>query len=623
MKTVDVTLNKLSELIQSGRFEDMESDTLEIKPVPPDGGQWRECHKSVNAFLNTRGGIVIIGIREVTTAGKRQYEYSGYDPSAEPKLKELLKRFTNKTGVVMDLTDCFPSMEIKTFMAGRVALVYVDELSADKKFCFLDGVAYKRILTGDHKLSDSEIESQEEYKEESQQARELQIMPALTPNDLDLDKLNEYIQHLNRVVKIETIKADLDSARSFLERKCFIKDNKVTTLGMLVCGKHPNDHLGFRCQVHGYVDAPQTIAQDKQDFADNILPLMENSLAYILRNIQVGVSAIQGGSYQPQYPEELLRETVNNALAHRDYSINKHVIISIKPGVHISIKNPGAFRKHLLIETRANNFPLIKRIIPEAKPRNPKLADVLRVYRKWEGRGIGMATLVNICLSNQMDLPFYRFYTEEVCLYLRAGKLLDEKMERLFQGFDRYLQDKLNGADLTVEQKLILSYLLKSERVNEQNDYAILLTHDNNHCNELLTLETAGLIIKHADSPPLYPIYYVDRTLAAVNYLQELRIRFKTAFDDLNQIKKNILTVVYRFNNFSKARVVSAKQAAYVLWYEGMQDGSIEEFDVFYRRIRNAFNALEQNGFVRKIPKNGKIRAGYELTDSVEQSLLV
>jgi len=85
---------------------------------------------------------------------------------------------------------------------------------------------------------------------------------------------------------------------------------------------------------------------------------------------------------------------VNNALAHRDYSLDRQVILAIKPGKHIAIRNPGTFRKRLLIEAPADPIPML-RILPEAKPRNPKLADVLRVYRKWEGRGIGMATLVS------------------------------------------------------------------------------------------------------------------------------------------------------------------------------------------------------------------------------------
>src|SRR4029077_14288177 len=113
-------------------------------------------------------------------------------------------------------------------------------------------------------------------------------------------------------VKVETVKPDLESALPFLERKRFIKEGTATTLGVLVCGKHAADRLGFRCQVHGYVDVPQEIARDKQDFADNILPLMEGGLAYLLRNIQIGVSVARGGSNRPQYPEELLRETVNN-----------------------------------------------------------------------------------------------------------------------------------------------------------------------------------------------------------------------------------------------------------------------------------------------------------------------
>jgi ATP-dependent DNA helicase RecG len=600
MKIVDRILAKLAELIQQGRFEELETDTLEIKPVPADGGQWKERFKSVDAFLNTRGGFLILGVKEEREGATRRYVFQGYQPHAEPKLTELPKIFTDKAGRPLDLKDSFPPPEIRDFLNGRIAIVYVDELPSDQKFCFYNGVAYKRVLTGDHKLSDAEIEGQEEFKEEAIQARELQPVSDVAQADLDLDKLNEYITHLNRPVKIETIKADLMAALPFLERKCFIKDGRVTTLGVLVCGRHPVDHLGFRCQVHGYVDVPQEIARDKQDLADNILPLMEASLSYILRNIQVGVSVEQGGQSRPQYPEELLRETVNNALAHRDYSINKQAIIAIKPGTHISIQNPGAFRKHLLIEAPNAAIPL-RRIIPEAKPRNPKLADVLRVYRKWEGRGIGMATLVNLSLQNGIDLPYYRFLTEEVALYLCCGQLLDEQMERLFQAFDGFIAEKLQGNALSQEQKLVLAYLIKSEWANEQLRYTIVLTPDNNHFNELLQLERAGLIQKHPLSTAIHPIYLADRVLVTRDYTGELRHFFGPQFDSLEQFQKDVLGVVLRFHRYSKAQMVSAKQASFSLWYDsGGRAEDIEAFDAFYRKVRYTFNKLEKAAFVRR-----------------------
>lgn len=601
MNIVDHILNQLADLIQQGRFKELETEGLEIKPVPADGGEWKERHKTVNAFLNTRGGIVILGVKEEGAGVARRYVLTEWKDHAEPNLKEFPRLFTDRKGVREDLTDCFPPMEIRTLLGKRVAVVYVDELAADRKFVFLNGTAYKRILTGDHKFTDREVEAQEEFKEEAMHAKELQPVPHMTEADLDITRLNEFIFHLNQPKPVETLKPDLASARAFLERRCFVKDGAVTILGALVCGNHPGDRLGFRSHVHGYVDVPQQVAQDKQDFVDNVLQLMESSLGYLLRNIQVGISVEGGGTAIPQYPEEVLRETVNNALAHRDYSVDKQVIIAIKPGVHIAIRNPGRFRQTLIIEDGNATIP-VRRILPEAKPRNPKLADVLRVYRKWEGRGIGMATLVNLCLANRIDLPYYRIYSEEVGLHLRAGRLLDERMERLFESFDRHIADRVGGGRLTDEQKLVLAYLIKSEWANEQLGYTILLTPDNNHFAALTNLEKAGLISKHAISTAAYPVYVVDRVLVQRSYTSELRNMFGEAFDGLDETAKGALSVVYRHNHFCTVRPVSAKQAAFTLWYEhsGSED-AIREFDTFYRKVRNTFNKVQKAGFVEKV----------------------
>jgi ATP-dependent DNA helicase RecG len=613
---VQSTLSRLSALIDENRFEELETDTLELKPVPPTGGEWRERHKSVNAFLNTRGGILILGIKEEGQGAARRYVHTGWQAHGENGLRELPTKFTQRNGTPLDLHDAFPAPMIVPFRNGQVAVQLVDELAADRKYAFLDGVAYKRIVTADQKLTPSEIARQEEFREEALQARELQPVRGLTADDLSLDKLNAFIFQLNQPVQVETMKADLNQARPFLQRRSFLINGNVTTLGALVCANHPGDVLGFRAQAHCYVDAPNEIARDKQDFVDGVLQLMESSLGYLLRNTQVGISAHKGGVSTPEYPEALLRETVNNALAHRDYSINRQVIVAVKPGSHISIQNPGAFRSHLLIERDDDRIPL-RRILPEAKPRNPKLADVLRVFRKWEGRGIGMATLVNLCLANRIDIPYYILGSDEVRLHLRPGMLLDERMVRLFSGFDRYIEDKLKGGQLSEQQKLVLAYLIKSEWANELNRYTILLTPDNNHYAELETLERARLIQRHSASTANHPIFVADRTLVRKDFVLELRQLFGAPFDALLPFQKQVLGVLYRQDRYSKSGAASAREVSFELWAEAERRDDLKAFDAFNREVRRAVNALEKAGLVhRKVGTRGFALLGQGAKDT-------
>ena len=601
MKTVDRLLARLEDLILANRFEDLESETIEIKPVPATGGEWNEIAKSVMALLNKRGGIILFGVTE-DQRPERRYRVTGWRPEGESKIVALAAQFTDKNRHKLNVSEWLPVREERELMGQRVLVLYVDELPADKKFCFFKGEARERILTGDRIIPEGRIASQEEFKEQASQARELTPVPNAALEDLNLDRLNEYIQLLNRQVKIETMKADINAALPFLTRKGFVIGDKVTTLGMLVCGNHPADFLEFRCRVHGYVDVPQKVAQDKQVFADNVLPLMEDSLRYILRNIQVGVSAEQGGKSDPQYPEDLLRETVNNALAHRDYSINKYVTITIRPGKHIEIRNPGTLRRSILIDHPESAIPL-RRIIPEAKPRNPKLASVLMVYNKWEGQGIGMATLINLCLEDKIDLPYYRLYSEdELGLFLCAGRLVDNRMHELFKSFDGYLEEKLHGRSLSEDQMRILTYLMKSEWANRELRYTILLTPDNNHFRQLHELQECGLISVHPESPPLHPVYVVDRALIKDDYTSELRSLLGTmGFDPLTPLSKEVLGLIYRFNHFSKTKWVSARQAALILWWKQPSFGpDARAFEGYYRKVKYAFNKLEAAGLIAR-----------------------
>lgn len=618
MKEIDKILAKIESCIVSNNYEPVETDKVELKSTPPNLKGATSMLQSVCSFLNTNGGILIVGIKELSNKGVKSYEVKGYNENFEEVLKVIAHQFTDMNNNLVDVTDCIVNYEVREFMQSRICIVYIDSLPDESKFVFLQGKSYKRVITGDHEIDQYTIEVNEELKEERKNAKELNIIENVGIDEIDIDKLNDYIYLLNREVKTQSTKQGIEDARSFLNRKRFINGDNITVLGMLVCGKHIRDVLGWRSQVDAFVDTPFEVAQDKKSLIDNVIPLMEKSLGYILKNIQVGVTIEKSGTFKPEYPEQLLRETINNAIAHRDYSVDKYVNINIKPNAHIEIRNPGSFKKQLLIEIADNSIP-IRRIIPDSKPRNPKLADVLKVFDKWEGKSRGMSNLVNEALDNKIDLPYYRFYSKnDLGLFIQKGKLVDDHFLTLVASFDLFIENCLNGSPLTDDEVAIMAYFYKSEKANFLYRYTILLTPDNNHFNAIQRLDKTGLIFRHPDSPDLYPVYLLNRTLMRDEYIDELRGIFGAEFDHLSESSKQTLSLIYQINNYSKSLSISATQAGRILYYRTkLPLDNIKEFDNFKRKIYSTFKKLVEGKFLIADNKNYFINKSFKRTPSL------
>lgn len=616
MNIVDKTLQKIADCIRQNRFEQLETDKIELKSLH-SAEDWTELYKSACAFLNAEGGIIIIGIKEKN----RTYIFSGYkgEQSEEEKLKELPQKFLDDHKNKVNLKEFFPLYEVKDFLMGKVCVIYIEKLPEDQKYVFYESHAYKRKLTGDHKLLPDEIEGQKQRKLELIYARELMPVKEAKLEDLDIDKLNDYIIRLNRTIKIESLKADIPSAKSFLLRKGFInKDQEPTLLGILVCGKHIEDLVGGRCQVDAYVDSLIEVARNKQIIKDNILALMERSIGFVYQNIQVGVSRQNSGTALPEYPQNLIEETINNALAHRNYHSDKFVLINIKPNENIEIRNPGTFLQEHLLRLEK---PKIRRIIPIAKARNPKLADILKTYDRYEGRSKGMATLTNTCLENQTDIPYFILRSEEISLYLNKGKVYDEEMGTWIKSFAGYILKKC-GRELTEEEKIVLSYFYKSERHNRLDRYTILLTPDNNHAGVIADLEDKNLIFRYAQENEIYPIYLVDRELTKNDFSEELRTIFGGSFDNLPNDYKKVLFAIYQHNQYAVPEDKASANSIGIFIYlnENKRITDLKHYENFKRKIRNIFNKLEEKSLIiRKSDKKTdfQINTSFERTPSI------
>jgi len=428
--------------LSSGQFQDNEDPIVELKDLS-SGNEWTSLKETVCAFLNTNGGYVICGIRE----RNKQYSFPGFDRNNEGRIIELRTRFfKNDNDVLPDLSENI-DFDYRSVLGKTLAIITVRPLSEDLKYLKFDGVYYERVLTQDKTIAQAKIIQHREYKTELEYSKEINPVPNATLEDLDIDKINQFIIKVNATGRKETVKKDLQDAADFLKRRyCINAEGAVTVLGLLLFGKEPFQHLEYRAEVDCYFETGNDIGRDKRISQNDVINLMDDAFSCVWGHIKVGRSYIGGGRSEPEFPEKLVREVVNNAFAHRDYVANKFITIKINPGESIEIKNPGSFKQKMLI-TDTSTKSEIRRIIsgvPETK--NPKLANVLKAFDKIESQGIGMATLVSVCLENQIDVPYYDLSVPDtISLVIPSGKLMDDETQRWMNSFYGYLSERLEG----------------------------------------------------------------------------------------------------------------------------------------------------------------------------------
>ncbi|OYQ44431.1 hypothetical protein CHU92_02405 [Flavobacterium cyanobacteriorum] len=372
---------------------------------------------------------------------------------------------------------------------------------------------------------------------------------------------------------------------------------------MLVCGEEPFYFLGSRVEVNCYYDTSTDIGKDKKIFRTDVINLMDETFRYIWGHIKINRTIRGGGKSEPEYPEKLIRETINNALAHRDYTIDNFVTVTVEPNRFIEIKNPGNFKEKIKFINTDTDIPIRRLVpgIPESK--NPKLASVLKVYDKIESQGRGMASLVNAALDNVIDLPTYELRDNIISLKIYTGQLIDDSIETWLEGFKQYIVTKLKE-EITFDHKAVLAYFYKSELANRQRLFTILLTESNNHFSVLDSLKKAELIFEHESSSEENPIYILDRILMKTDYRDELIFIIGNDYIHFDKVTKEILNIVYMFTTYNKQSLKAADITPEV--YRRVFGKNIigRQYETLGRKVRATCNNFENKGILIKGSKS-------------------
>lgn len=593
------TLINIEKSVSTGVFIDCENAKVELKDLSSgQSSEWDSLKESVCAFLNTEGGYIICGVRE----RDKKYYIKGFDRNNEPKLVDLhSKFFKSDDESLLDLSD-FILLDFKIFFDKTVAIISVKPLSEDLKYVKYKNDYWERKLTGDKKIPQSKILQRKEYKAELEYSKELSVVKNATVADFSLDKINEYIIRVNKTGVRESIKKDLTEAKEFLIRKyCINSDSQVTTLGLLLFGEDPGRFLEDRSRLDCYFETGNDIGRDKKYFESDVIRLMDDAFAFVWGHIKVGRSYVGGGRSEPEFPEKLIREVVNNALAHRDYTVNKFITIKINPSQSIEIKNPGSFKQKMLITESTSNTPL-KRILPlVAETKNPKLANFLKSFDKIESQGIGMSTLVSVCLDNQIDVPYYNLSVpNEISLVIPSGKLIDDETQFWLNSYYKFIDNKLNGK-ITREHELVIAYMLKSEKLNKKGFYTILFSHSNNHKNVLQDLKEAGLIMESfIESFSQVSVYKLIDELTYTNFSKQVTEIINYDLDKFDRPVREILNIIYRYNHYNDESIkpnVITPELYYILHGKEINPTTYESLG---RKVRKICNDLTKENILEK-----------------------
>jgi ATP-dependent DNA helicase RecG len=381
----------------------------------------REDRKSSPAV----GAVIFMPDGTVETAYRGELRDGDH---AEFTLLERKKRDAKLDGAVLfsTLEPCAPGArgEGKLPCAERIILARIKEVwigiedpdpTVDRK-----GIAYlqkkgvtvhmfdrdlqEAIRTVNGKFITQAIEratAAEEDKEEPLTLTAFEIAkPAATLTDLSKDALQRFISDAKLS---ESLASDSFSRR--LVQQGLARDHNGTLVptgyGILLFGSAPRMLLpqaGLLATMH-YRDG--TI--EKQDF-DGPMVLIPEQLERWLKNRVPNVLVREGMTRKegPVISFELVRESIINALLHRDYDIEGAKSQLIVTSDSVQVMSPGAPPSPItLAQMQSFTAPMLSR--------NPQLHYVFSQMGLAEERGLGMETLKKIPQTLGLPVPKYSF----------------------------------------------------------------------------------------------------------------------------------------------------------------------------------------------------------------------
>ncbi len=322
----------------------------------------------MTAFLNTEGGIILIGVDDKTNS------VSGLSPDDIYRINQIVSNAASQ----LVKPACNPLTENILYDSKTVMVVKIPK-GISKPYMDNKGTIWLKSGSDKRKVT-----SREEIQ------RMFQSSGLLHGDDIPVDGLT--VDSLNKSLFAEFFQKEFGedistqeiSIASILENMNLMKNGLFTVAGALLFAKNAHYHLPLfivKAIVYPGTDIDEENYMDSRDIRGHLQDIFHHTVAFLMmyiRHEQAGQSVNSLGI--PEIPKIVFEELVVNALIHRDYFISAPIRIFIFRN-RIEIISPGHLPNNLTVNNiKAGNSNI----------RNPVLASFATKMLPYRGLGNGI-----------------------------------------------------------------------------------------------------------------------------------------------------------------------------------------------------------------------------------------
>jgi len=392
------------------------------------GKEGEDIVSYISAISNMKGGSLIIGVKDKTLEITGIKDFHNY--TAGNIKKSLLETCTNLSSEGLTVT------EYVTEDTNHIVWV----IDIPKHQPRLPVYAHKKLW---QRVGDSLVEMRKDRLNAI--LNEVTVIDDWSAGiiigagiaDLDVTALLKARKEF--IIRNPKYADDIDrwDNATFLNKAKLTLNGKITNTAMILLGKDESEHY-INPSVAKIRWLLRTVTNQDKDFEIFGMPLIltvDEVLAKI-RNLKYRY--LRDGTLFPdealRYEPFSIRELLNNAIAHQDYTKSARINIVEFEDDHLVFTNYGTFIPESV-------EAVVLKDAPEEHYRNPFLVEAMKNLNMIDTQGGGIRKIFNYQRKRFFPMPDYDFTAGKVKVIL-TGKILDENFAKiLIDNPDVYLED--------------------------------------------------------------------------------------------------------------------------------------------------------------------------------------